>query len=369
MGCKVFRIVAFAQHTGQTQVLAPVLQRLNQEPDRFHLTTMGHRHAIPVFSRHQLPFRETAEVFGHVPITYQEAREYLSNTAPDLVCVGTSHPRDILGDMSTLNMLHAAESLGIPTFGLLDHWQGLDRFDNPDNAPNYLGVMDSNLLKRFSSRLPNTQVEVTGHPHLEGIWREATASVFAEKRLRAREIFGFDPEAAIWFIVSQILVDRADPDRRVSFLQPEIEGRDLLETIRQFAESHRARTGRPVEVVCRIHPKEPFRDVKNLNQLTPSQVLKLADLLIGWDSMLLIEGYFSGIPVLSLPHAVDRFRWVDLHELGVAACFSKLDAVENWLVENARGWTVPSVPEGKHAEIILNATERAWKLLGRALTD
>jgi hypothetical protein len=378
MGHRPKRLTVFSQDTGQTQVMVPVLQRLADRPDEVALDIIGHRHAVPVWKDSGLPFRDAAAVLP-APVTREAARTYLRASAPDLVMTGATHPWDVTGDPSTLNVLLAAKEEGTRTLALLDHWQGLDRFGDEAGrgdayAPAFLGVMDHWTRNQLAVSLPDTRIEVVGHPHLERVWLRSAEVGREGRRARCRETYGIAGDECLWVVVSQLLVERDDPGRRVTLLETVAESRRFADWIGSLAADFQRLTGRRVRLVVRRHDKEP-RPVgaealtsHRLATSTTVEVLLAADLLIGWDSMMLIEGAICGVPVLCLRHEAERYRRVDMERLGLRAWDPDRDAVLAGLVAGAFRHR-PSEGMDPLLSVVRNAGDRAGALVRAALSD
>lgn len=370
--------MVFTQDTGQTQVMVPVLQGLAAWPDEFHLDIVGHRHAIAVWKDSGLRFRVAAEVMP-IPVSLEAARAYLRATGPDLVVTGATHPRDVTGDRSNLNVLLAAKLERCPTTALLDHWQGLDRFvdasrDGGAYAPDYLGVMDEWVREQLAPTLPVTQIEVVGHPHLEQIWLRARDPGYSMRRAQCRQAHGVAADETVWIVVSQLLVDREDSSKRVSLLDTQIGSVDYAAWIASLAGEFQCRTGRRVRLVFRLHCKEPRRIVFDLPREDPlataptSEALMAADLLIGWDSMMLLEGRVAGVGVLCLQHQPRLYQRVDMERIGVGTWFEEVDGILHWLCAGAYEWQPPKVTD-QLFPVINRSGSRAEGLFRTALAS
>jgi len=372
------RIVVFVQDTGHARVLTPVLQRLAGEPNSFDVQILGHREAVPAFSEAGLTFRDAATVFD-VPLADDRARAYLDKVKPDLVMTGPTHPHTVTGDLSALRLLRAAKQSGRRTLVILDHWQGLDRFAEDGAgrdayAPAYLGVMDEWTREQLQPTLRTTHIEVVGHPYLERIRQQGMSKDRAALRVQCRARYGIPPGEIVWVLVSQVLIGRDDPRLRKSVLDLSCGTQGLSEGIRELASAHAKRNGRRVRVVCRPHPKEravlpvPANPERALALASSEETLLLADLLIGWDSMMLFEGFFAGVPVLTLSFLSEQYARVDLERLEIGGHCKTWEDVRQ-CIEGLNGTRPAPQVHDRYKEIVVGATDRAERLVRRALMN
>jgi len=132
-------------------------------------------------------------------------------------------------------------------------------------------------------------------------------------------------------------------------------------------------TGWKIRLVVRRHPKETSapRSVRvrdeRLAAATVEDLLLGADLFVGWDSMMLVEGWVAGVPAVSLVHCGEEFQAVDLRRIGLKTRFEQPAAFAAWLTAGyLETLGARRVPE-RSPLFVHGATDRAERLLRSAL--
>lgn len=293
----------FAQDVGSAQFLAPLARALDaqgQSPRVF--ARLG---GEPAFGREGVPC--TRLEAGPSGLTLRQARSWLREQVPDLLVCGTS---GVKPDRTAVNLVLAARGLGVPSLGFLDHWKGWDRFagkGRPDlYLPDRLGVPDAAARDCLMGRgLPGERLFVTGHPWLA---ERADRPRDPELRARVRRRLGAAPDEPVLVLVSQPL-----PGRTGSLLRVRDGRRPLPRVAIQVLEKARGRG----LVVLRPHPREAERLAPQLAAwqeagpgapvrcrvdaaALPEELLCAADLLLGGDSLFLVEASLRGVPTLAL---------------------------------------------------------------------
>ena len=100
--------------------------------------------------------------------------------------------------------------------------------------------------------------------------------------------------------------------------------------------------------------------------MSVSDVLQAANLMVGWDSMLLIEGHLSGIPVVSLGKGSVEYRHAIPRSLGIDRLACDGSALAAWL-SSARGWTPPRRKFENTPGVARDSAQRSLAFIGKAL--
>ncbi len=321
---KTVHIVVIAQEMGQAQVLAPVLVQLADDQN-INFSIWGHRQASEAWREVELEFT-CASSFFNLPLKIDDAKKYLIETSPDLVIYGASSPLNKFNDLTSLNMGVAARQCGIPTATFLDHWQGIDRFFKspedrvPEYAPDFLGVLDRATKYQLIDQLPNTEIQVIGHPHLE-IVKGKAIKVSSKERIENRRKLGIKDSEKILVLASQITETDTISHDRQSLLSVSFLGRDYLDVIKELALESGfifLAKAHPADDDSMINRSNAASDIR-LRNLDSKECLNIADAVIGWDSMLLVHAAISGIPAISVQCSDESIKSLKFDELGICA--------------------------------------------------
>lgn len=242
----------------------------------------------------------------------------LASTMPDRVVIGAS-----VGHSIEKRILTAAQSRGMEVDAFIDHyWNLWQRFADPDTArpwrymPNRLHLPANICVERLvSCGAPAENVCVYDHPLLGRAATKRRTHLGCE--LRAS--LGIPKEAVVALFVSEYLFD-TDPIWRWD--QPH--AADYVGLLSQLLNiSAKSSLGRPVVVLVRPHPNEPRErwdalcnalsgsQWRNAANVSKEELLSVANLAFGLNSMLLLEAASSGLPVYSFhTQASPRDSWL-----------------------------------------------------------
>jgi hypothetical protein len=279
-----------ARDPGGANVLARTAADLQGRAFRFDVWTMPR--ATPVFARLGLPTREFPEDVGSPAL-----RERWPDPRPDALVTATSH---YSGFEVPLWALARAE--GCPSLALLDNWANLDqRFR--DGRPDYVGYIDEAQAEALRAMgFPGSRLVHTGHPWLSA---QVRASAPSPPRSPAA-----DPLHVLF--VSEPIASDVAAGVNAPFGFDEFDAFAVLHSVC----AERARSGRKIALRVRFHPYEqPDAFLARVAGLPPvpglsfaavpgsepaAQSLGEADLVTGIGSMMLLEAFVVGRPVVSL---------------------------------------------------------------------
>jgi len=259
--------------------------------------------ANPVAAPHfeKLPVRVFSDDMSDAEID-----DLVISTMPDRIVIGAS-----VGSTIEKRVLTSARKAALEVDTFIDHyWNLWQRFAEPYTArpwqymPCRIHVPAYACAKRLAScGCPTGNVYVYDHPLLG---QEATRR---EKRLgrKLRAAWAIPEEAVVVLFVSEYLFE---PDPLWNWDQPHAEDYTGLLSL-LLKRSVVTNSELPVVVLVRTHPNEPHtrwdalcRSIpgsqwRNAAHISKEELLSVANLAFGLNSMLLLEAASSGLPVYS----------------------------------------------------------------------
>ena len=289
-------ILALAGDPGGANALAPVLKILLAEK-RCTLTCYAYRQAIDLWRKHDIPCA-TIEI-GCDPSGLLVASQ------ADLLLTATSSN----GEDWEIAFISAANAMNIPSLALLDFWSNyLSRFsDNGGELhfPRCIAVMDDAAVSDMVALGFRAEtLVVTGQPAFDAL-PEAKAAFTDAARDQLRQQLAGNSDWVVF--ASQPLASfyqglTGNP-KHLGFDEDNVLG-VLLAALDELAEL------RPIRLSILPHPREnPTRfagvqgqrvQVNVVTSVLPYEVLMSADLVVGMNSMLLVEACLLGCLVVSL---------------------------------------------------------------------
>jgi hypothetical protein len=289
-------VLFFSCEPGGAEVLIPVI-RLLQEKTAYKVVVMGYGLGAERFSRKGI------EYLAIDPVA-RGNRTLFDAYRPDLLITSaTSAPEH---DMTEKHLWRTARQLGVPSLAFVDQWQnyvirfsGTAPHERLAYLPDYINCIDE-IGKQEMTALdfaPETLLAL-GQPYLSGIGEDF-------EKVDAEEVMsrlGLLPGSKLALFVSEPILEYYGRTR----------GYDQYQAFTMFLEAMKdgAAGYRPV---LKLHPKdhagkfeEIIRAYQQLaplvvgNQLNSLECLKIADLIVGMTSIMLIEGFVLGKAVMSL---------------------------------------------------------------------
>ena len=291
-------IVAGSGDPGGANALGPVLETLRAD-GRTRVQALAYRHAREVWQRRGLAFEELAE-----------NSEGALQEAAQLVLTSTS----LNGLDLEKQFVAAARMRGIPSLVVLDYWSKYrERFSSDDGAldrlPDMIAVMDEQArAEMIVEGFDADQIVVTGQPAFDELpqWR---ADFTDEQHRAVRAQFGVDADGLLVVFASQPFASYRGSDSTQSGYMG-FEERAVAASLLRALEAAGATTAQPITLVIRPHPRENLANFDHLRsarvrlQVTTDgdarAVVLAADLVVGMNSVLLVEACHLGCPVLSL---------------------------------------------------------------------
>ena len=283
-------ILSICGDPGGAAAVAPVVRMLRE---RTEVHAFCYRQARDVFERQKLPFLDLIE-------NYEAISQIVKIYAPDFLLLGTS----VNGGDWELDALKA--TAGVSSLAVLDFWSNYSaRFTHRSGRmifPDHIAVMDEQARQEMIAEgFPAGRLIVTGQPAFDRLAK--TQSSFSKS---------YDKP----FPMSEMISTR---QYRVVFISqpiiPGCEGRmfskeNVLPELVCALESINRNTGNDISLIIRPHPREKDDDfswVKS-RQIAlcverggdPWEHVAACDLVVGMDSVLLLEACALGCVVASI---------------------------------------------------------------------
>lgn len=295
------RILALAGDPGGASALAGVIELLRQER-QVEVVALAYRQAASLWRSRGLAFDVVPE-----DVSRQQSKELLDASRATLLLLGTS----VNGiDLEKL-FIESAGELGIRSLSVLDFWSNYRaRFASREGGlllPDKIAVMDARALSEMvADGFPEAHLVVTGQPAFDRL--KAIRDGFSGANEVRREM-GMAVDAKLVVYASQPIGEvygrNAAAPGWLGYVEDEV--LDLVVTsLDRIADRHTV----PVVLAIRPHPREDadkFASVRSahvqlaLNRDIDAYALTMAsDLLVGMNSVLLLEASYLGVIALSL---------------------------------------------------------------------
>lgn len=287
-------IVTICGDPGGAAALAPVLRKLQQD-STIALNNFAYLHAPTILEHAGIPSRTLSS--GDV----SQSRALLDELGASLLLTATSS--------NALNLekhfVVAARQTRRPSIGVLDFWSNYaDRFRDADGGlsatPDTLAIMDEKARTGLREAGVRAKLVVTGQPAFDTLAERRRTFTNAD-RDAARLAMGAEPSDCLVLFVSQAFDDlHGDAQARIGFDQHHVR-RLVIDTLKSIP-SPRA------VLAIRKHPRdaaiplEHHSGLRITHDLTPDRwhAVMAADLIVGMNSVLLLEATYLGGAVLSL---------------------------------------------------------------------
>lgn len=283
------RVFVFTCEPGGAEVLAPVIELLRGRGWDVRAAAYGHGAAR--WRRRGLAFEEIS------PVGQDEPR---LGDVDFLITSACSLPDR---DPSERRLWLAARRRGVPSLAFLDQWQNYAvRFSGPEPAqrlaflPDRIGCIDAiGREEMLVAGFPPEILVPLGHPSLSRLAVEASHVDRAAVRAR----LGLSPSDEALLFVSEPI--------RAYF--GAMRGYDEDGVLRGFL-ADAARFKPRAKVIVKLHPKDDRAAFARMTsgglarligeELSPTECLVATDAVYGMTSMMLVEGFILGKPVVSI---------------------------------------------------------------------
>lgn len=192
-----------------------------------------------------------------------------------------------------------AKGKGVPSVAFVDSWVNYsERFtvkNNFDRTPDYIGLIDDLMYSRMIEKgAPVEKLVVLGNPRFDSILQKYTS--YSNKISNTNSI-------NIIFFTDPVTGTKADND--------EYGSKTVVKSVLKQILSQSKHSNRKITITIKPHPRESSDDYKdlieNVNQKglvtisneTPLKLMRKADIVMGMNTILLIDSSLLGIPTYS----------------------------------------------------------------------
>ena len=304
-------ILACAHQIGGANAIGPVIIDLKAEAYN-NVKVIGYNFSAKGFTNQKIDFYDPhinkVKDRGKINII---AQQIIANHKPDILLCGTSDGYNL-----EKALLVYCKKLKIPTVAVLDNWTNLDlRFSESEDdlqyLPDKLAVMDDYTRDELEKLGISTEViEVTGQPYLDKIINFKKSA----NRNDIRSTFKIKPnEKLITFVSEPHSLDYGTDD---SFpLYKGFTEIDVLDCIIKTINNFVLETYSKIQLKIKLHPKElhcnlsPILKNANFNyevlhEINQWGLVFASDIVIGMESILLVESALLGTPTISLQPSI-----------------------------------------------------------------
>lgn len=284
---------------------------------------------------HSMRFLHDRGIVFNEPLAEGDPGKIMDAYIPSLLLVGTSQNADSLGHV----LGKEAQRRGIPTAGFVDmavdaslRFQGRTK-NALEYAPEYLFVADADTQQAFQDiGFPADHIVVCGHPAYDRVRNRARELEGQDVAAFRSGILGQDPAPRpVWLFAAEhsdgceysrmhrnsdyTLHGRGRSDRRVDIVLDEI--LDVAASLNP----------RPF-LILRLHPKNTREEFLTYwsevdfisDEGEPFDLLWACDLVIGLNSILLMEAVHMQRPTLSVVTRDEERRWTPSVVQGLTPC-------------------------------------------------
>lgn len=299
------RILAFAREAGGARAIAPVCHAMRDEG--WEVLLLAKDYALDIFRKQKLNCLE----FPHFNI---EALDILITNKfkflPNLVFTSATSLPAL--DMTERYLWKWGQNQKIPTVGLVDQWQnyslrfsGVDKDEYLAYLPDYIFIMDE-LAKTDAIKdgIPEDRIVVTGQPAFDIIKNNKKNNFFVDK-IKTKLHISQTP-IVITFVSEALLKDFGDTLGYNEQLMLEFLGNALYEYVGQNKDLN-------IILLIKLHlenkneefnwvlGKWPSLKKQIINkELTSAEVIAISDIVIGMQSVMLLESILRDKATVSL---------------------------------------------------------------------
>jgi len=296
------RIVTICGDPGGANAVAPVIELLRAE-GKVSVTALAYLQAVTLWSERGIQFDTIKGEAGDNDIL-----KLLNEPKADLLLTGTSVNRFELEK----RFIEAARQLDIPSLSVLDFWSNYalrfsDKAGNLCYLPDWIAVMDALARDEMvAAGIAGSSIVITGHPALDSLEKHRHAFT-QERKAAVRQDFGVATDGWLVLYASQPPIFFEQDD---SVPPPWL---DRLRTVNALLEplaSLAKERGKSATLLIRPHPRESGEIYRDLAHDTVRIVVSgeggsrdlalAADVVVGMNTMFLVESRSLGCPTLSI---------------------------------------------------------------------
>lgn len=296
------RLVAICGDPGGANAVAPVIELLRAE-GKVSVTALAYLQAVTLWSKRGIQFDTINGETGDDDIL-----KLLNEPKANLLLTGTSVNRFELEK----RFIEAARQLDIPSMSVLDFWSNYAlRFSDDAGdlryLPDRIAVMDALARDEMvADGIVDSSIVITGHPALDSLAKHRHAFT-QERKAVVRQDFGVAADAWLVLYASQPPIFFEQDD---SVPPPWLDRLRTVNALLGPLASLAKERGKSATLLIRPHPRESgeiYRDLAHdtvrivVSGAGDSRDLALAaDIVVGMNTMFLVEARHLGRPTLSI---------------------------------------------------------------------
>jgi hypothetical protein len=306
------KILVYAQEAGGGNIAAIVAQDLLSS-GRYNIDITAHLQGANPFKERGIPYRLLEDFGFSVPLEEQDAASLLQELQTDYLFGAFGN---IKLDKSNGSIFKAAKRLNIKSMSMLDCWKGWDRFNNGRQrfayAPDVLIVIDEYSKKRMIDEgFPEQKILIGGHPVLDEIREFFNDGKTNDRRTDLRQKYGIRQDEYLVVFASQMINYRSGrDDRRESYYSINTQKGRVIDRLLSALQKTPMISEKSFVLMLRLHPKEDLPEgilsnYSRVRLITDKNIPRLdlyeiADCVIGYDTMMLVEAANAGCPAVSV---------------------------------------------------------------------
>jgi hypothetical protein len=330
-------IVVICSDPGAGNAVAPVIEALHTE-GRVTVKALAYRETCALWAKRHLTFDKVDEGIPRAALGH-----LLGNPKASLLLTGTSHNSIDL----EREFIAVARKREVPSLAVLDFWSNyVLRFSDGNGhlgcMPDRIAVMDEWAREEMvAAGFDPGRLVITGQPALDDLALLRSQFTLARRQVILEEL-GARPDEFLVLFASQPLsylygTDRADP------LYPGFDERGVLDMLLIVLDQLAEEKGQRITFIIRPHPREKPESFSNLRSKAvrivvskrgePRDLALAADLVIGMNSMLLVETCYLGCLTVSLQPGLRLPDTLPTNRLGLSRAIYRKEEVKPVLEE------------------------------------
>lgn len=335
------RVFAIGGDPGGASALAGVIEWLRQE-GRVEVTAFAYRQAASIWKSRGLAFDLVPE-----DISRQQSKDLLAASRAALLLLGTS-----VNDLDLEKFfLESAGDLGIRSLAVLDYWSNyrlrFARMGGELLLPDKIAVMDARACREMVAEgFPEERLVVTGQPAFDRL--RGLRDAFSDAGEIRRRV-GAAPDARLVVFASQPIGEVYGRDETAPGWLGYVES-DVLDILVASLDQIAEHQNVPIVLVIRPHPREDAAKFSSVRarrirlvldrDVDAYELVMASDLLVGMNSILLLEASYLGAIALSLQPGLVKADCLPSNGVGpIKAVYRRDEAeatIESWLFDEER---------------------------------
>lgn len=328
-----FRILIFSRDPGGANVVIPIVEPLSNSG--YEVILYGKDIALSKYSSYGLSGKNIEDEIDSSNI--DNVRIIVKKIKPDLIITGTS-----ADDFVEKYLWKIGNEMGIPTIAILDQWMNYGiRFSRYTQAqseafnsekkleflPSKIFVMDKTAKNEaIEEGIDADRIIITGQPYFETVlnrWKTIDSEDIIRKRYK------IPSDQFVILFVSEPLSKVFNQTNHTKHYYGYTEHSIFSELINAL-EDISSKLSQIPKVIVRNHPKEDpdsfskyiSKNQKNIivdNSSDVFELVKMANLVVGMSSMLLIESAILGKNILSVQIGISKKDPFILNRMGITS--------------------------------------------------